>query len=323
MARLDPPAKGSKAELLGAIESGERDADRALLVAGGAGEAWTELCLREADVVVAFTSGEPDREWSAHTPALRDCELLVVGGGPASDSWLTGLEPRELQVITDPNRLDGALDSTARRLTGRAWGIVFSGGGARAFAHLGVIEELVAAGLRDRPRRRRQPRRPGRGGCGHGGGPRHDRHHLPGGVRGNEPDWRLRPSPLCAAARPPGARPDRRELGEQRIEELPMRFFCVSCDLVAREAVVHRTRACSTRRSTRAWRSRACSRPSPRGTDGLLVDGGVLDNLPVATMAGAGEGPVIASDVTGRMGRSSTPLRAGGWRSSRAPCDAP
>ena len=34
----------------------------------------------------------------------------------------------------------------------------------------------------------------------------------------------------------------------------------------------------------------------------LLVDGGVLDNLPVRTMARTGEGPVIAVDVTGRMG---------------------
>jgi NTE family protein len=35
---------------------------------------------------------------------------------------------------------------------------------------------------------------------------------------------------------------------------------------------------------------------------GVLVDGGVLDNLPVAAMARSGEGPVIASDVTGRVG---------------------
>jgi NTE family protein len=37
----------------------------------------------------------------------------------------------------------------------------------------------------------------------------------------------------------------------------------------------------------------------PVATDGgrLLVDGGVLDNLPVETMARTGEGPVIAVDV--------------------------
>ncbi len=48
----------------------------------------------------------------------------------------------------------------------------------------------------------------------------------------------------------------------------------------------------------------------PVAADGrLLVDGGVLDNLPVATMARAGEGPVIAVDVTGRTGQFKRPQR--------------
>lgn len=37
--------------------------------------------------------------------------------------------------------------------------------------------------------------------------------------------------------------------------------------------------------------------PPVRLDDRLLVDGGVLDNLPVAAMAADGEGPIIASDV--------------------------
>ena len=43
--------------------------------------------------------------------------------------------------------------------------------------------------------------------------------------------------------------------------------------------------------------------PVATGDGRLLVDGGVLDNLPVQTMAKAGEGPVIAVDVTGRGGQ--------------------
>ena len=35
----------------------------------------------------------------------------------------------------------------ARRLCGRSVGIVLSGGGARAFSHIGVLEELLAAGV--------------------------------------------------------------------------------------------------------------------------------------------------------------------------------
>ena len=35
----------------------------------------------------------------------------------------------------------------ARRLAGRSVGVVLSGGGARAFAHLGVLEVLLDAGM--------------------------------------------------------------------------------------------------------------------------------------------------------------------------------
>jgi predicted acylesterase/phospholipase RssA len=50
--------------------------------------------------------------------------------------------------------------------------------------------------------------------------------------------------------------------------------------------------------------------PPVRTDDGrLLVDGGVLDNLPVAEMARAGEGPVLAVDVTGRMRQAGRPVR--------------
>jgi len=43
--------------------------------------------------------------------------------------------------------LDGDLARIARRLTGRSVGLVLSGGGARGFAHIGVLEELVEAGV--------------------------------------------------------------------------------------------------------------------------------------------------------------------------------
>jgi len=39
--------------------------------------------------------------------------------------------------------------------------------------------------------------------------------------------------------------------------------------------------------------------PVADGNRRLLVDGGVLDNLPVSTMAQRGEGPVVAVDATG------------------------
>jgi predicted acylesterase/phospholipase RssA len=92
----------------------------------------------------------------------------------------------------------------------------------------------------------------------------------------------------------------REVFGERRIEELPLRFFCLSCDLVARETVLHRTGPVAGA----VYSSLAIPGVFPPvATDGrLLVDGGVLDNLPVAAMARTGEGPVIAVDATGRTG---------------------
>lgn len=299
LARLED-SEGTEAERLGAIERAEREAERVLLVAGPADEAWTGLCLREADLILALTSGVPDMGWRAHSPALQGCELLSAGGAP-SPSVLASLQPREVQVISDPDRLGPALDSTARRLTGRAVGVVLSGGGARAFAHLGVLEELCAAGLViDRV-----------GGVSLGAAV------AAGIATGADPEAvysvfresfaNANPTgdyavPAYALLR--GGRV-RRMLAESfeglRIEELPVRFFCLSCDLVSREAVEHRTGP--LHEAVYASLAIPALFPPSAGPDGgVLVDGGVLDNLPVAAMARSGEGPVIASDVTGRVG---------------------
>ncbi len=107
---------------------------------------WAELCLREADLVVAVTTGVPDAEWLRRATALQGCELLVLGPSVTGNT-LGRLQPREVQVVAQPSRRRKALELTARRIAGRALGIVLSGGGARAFAHFGVLEELREAGL--------------------------------------------------------------------------------------------------------------------------------------------------------------------------------
>ena len=105
------------------------------------------MCVREADLVVAVSTGAPDAAWRERATALHGCELLVFGPAVA-DSVLEALQPREVQVIADAARRRPALEATARRLAGRSLGVVLSGGGARALAHLGVLEELRLPGLR-------------------------------------------------------------------------------------------------------------------------------------------------------------------------------
>jgi NTE family protein len=294
--------EGSVARLhrgdLAAIDQAERDGDRVVMCAGSdPADGWTELCVREADLVFAVTTGVPDARWLAQASALHGCELLVLGP-PVGKAVVDRLQPREVQVVGEESQKVPALEMSARRLAGRALGIVLSGGGARALAHLGVLEVLRDAGLRfDRV-----------AGVSLGSlvaaataagfTPQGMYEAFVHGFVDGNPSNDFVP-PAYSLIR--GAKTRKllqAAFGERRIEELPMRFFCVSCDLVARDSVVHRT----GRLADAIYASLAIPGVFPPvAVDGrLLVDGGVLDNLPVATMARTGEGPVIAVDVTGR-----------------------
>src|SRR5262249_25150017 len=186
--------------------------------------------------------------------------------------------------------------------------IVFSGGGARALAHLGVLEELQTAGLRfDRT-----------AGVSLGSlvavaaaagfTPEEAYDAFERNFVDTNPSNDFVPPAYSLIRGTKTRRLLHDAFGDQRIEELPLRFFCLSCDLVARKVVVHRTGPVVEA----VYPSLAIPGvfPPVATRDGrLLVDGGVLDNLPVATMARAGEGPVIAVDVTGRMGQFRGPQR--------------
>ena len=240
--------------------------------------------------------------------ALHGCELLVLGPG-VTDDTIEQLAPREVQVVADAGRRAAAIAATARRIAGRSLGVVFSGGGARALAHLGALEELRAAGLQfDRV-----------AGVSLGSfvaatvasdySMEMMRALFQGAfVQGNPSnDYAIPAYSLLRGAKARRMLND--AFGERRIEELPMRFFCLSCDLISRREVVHRT----GRIADALYSSAALPGIFPPVvTDGgqLLVDGGVLDNLPVAMMARTGEGPVIAVDVSGRPGNFRRPQRS-------------
>lgn len=313
-------AYGSVARLdsgeLAAVDQAERDADRVVL-RGGADpeEAWSRTCLHESDLVIALTSGRPDPRWLAQAPALRGCELIGLGAGIGEDT-LAALQPREVQVIADGSARRSCLQTTARRLAGRSLGLVLSGGGARALAHLGALEELSAAGFRfDRVAGVSLGSLVGAT-VAMGLTPEEVYETFERSFRATNParDFTVPAFSLLRGTRARRLLDD--VFGERRIEELPLRFFCVSCDLMEREPVIHRT----GRVVDAVYPSFAIPGvfpPVARPDGRLLVDGGVLDNLPVETMARTGEGPVIAVDVTGGFGRFQQSRRPGLARLSR------
>ncbi|MEX0733178.1 MAG: patatin-like phospholipase family protein [Steroidobacteraceae bacterium] len=260
---------------------------------------WTRLCLRQADVVLlaARAGGEPGgwtgQQWQEGT--MRRAELLLLHEGAfvngAAARWraaLPGMPHHHLRGAPDYDRL-------VRLLTGRAVGLVLSGGGARGFAHLGVVRALREHGVPiDLV-----------GGTSMGG-------ILAAGVAA---DWtdselveRFRRSfvdtnPLSDYTLPlvslvSGRKVGlllRRELGDIGIEDLPLPFFCVSSNLTTGRIAVHQEGP--------LWRWLRASVAIPgvlppvfHGGE-VYVDGGAMNNLPVDVMRAKGRGPVIGVDV--------------------------
>jgi predicted acylesterase/phospholipase RssA len=104
--------------------------------------------------------------------------------------------------------------------------------------------------------------------------------------------------------------------GSLQIEDLPRPFFCVSADLSSADEVVHERG--DLWRAIRASLSIPGVFPPVYERGRLLVDGAVLNNLPVDLMrVRVGSGTVIAVDLLPEMDRlESTPFEPelSGWR---------
>ena len=255
----------------------------ALLDEGSAGEAagWASALdraeARGGQVLMVAGAGE---RWQAFCRRQADRVVEVPPAGPGRGAR------------RDPAAL-------GRRLAGRAIGVVLSGGGARGLAHVGVLEALVEAGVTvDRV-----------GGCSMGAlvGAQFALGRDPAQIRERCRAELVARNPLGDYAVPRvaltrgrrGRAMLERLLGDARIEDLPRDFFCVSSDLVTGALAVHREGRLAD--AVAASVALPGIVPPVRLGERLLVDGGVLDNLPVAEMAATGEGPVIAVDVSARF----------------------
>lgn len=297
VARLDSVPDEDLQALSGKLERLERDHDRVVLVGGAVrdGAPWTEVALRQADrVIVVAGSGEPDPH-----PALHGCDLVICDGAHAtSGRWVAALSPERTYRISNAS-LGDDVECLARRIGGRAPGLVLSGGGARGLAHVGVLEELVQAGLRiDRV-----------------AGTSMGAFIAALYANGLEPDeidaycyeeWVRRSLfndyriPRVSLIRGHKLREMFARVLPGEIEGMPRSYFCVSTDLVSAGQVVHRTGSIAHGVSASMCFPGLCP-PVPGADDALLIDGGVTSNLPVDLMVSADEGPVIAVDVSQRF----------------------
>ncbi len=283
------------------LERAELDADRVVLTADTQDPAWHDLCLRVADRVVVVSA---DPAPPSQPPAARALGADLVLAGPAATreqraEWEALLTPRSTHVVGED--LSGGLRALAARVAGRSLGLVLCGGGARAFAHLGVLEVLESAGIVvDRFAGASVGASIAALAATGADAEAVDAQIYENFVRSNPAgDYTFPVKGLAKGRR--AATLIERTVGDLLVEELPYEFRCVSVDLLRRHTVVHR--------SGRVADVVACSMrlpglfpPLPYGGT-LHVDGGVLDNLPVTALS-RDEGPLVAVSISfGGSGR--------------------
>jgi predicted acylesterase/phospholipase RssA/CRP-like cAMP-binding protein len=265
-----------------------------VLVDGGADDAWSDFCRRQADrVVVVARSGGP-------RDPLPGCDLVLIDVPEvAIQPLVDAITPRAHHVVSSGGGFAAGAARVARRLTGRSLGVVLSGGGARGFAHIGALGALADAGFEiDRL-----------GGCSMGSliaalaacGRDADE------IQARCSEELVRRSPFNDYTLPrvalirsrKAAAMLERLFGGLLVEELERTLFTVSADLVSSRLIVHRSGTVA--HAVGASMSIPGLAPPVRRLGGLLVDGGVLNNLPVDHMAETDEGPVVAVDVIRRL----------------------
>ena len=283
------------------LDRAEAAGDQVLLSGGllADGEPWTDFCLQQADRVLVIGSGaeQPDPDETPR-PELRGCDLIaydVAMGSGALARVAEALDPIETHLVRSGDAMGGDLARLARRLTGTSLGIVLSGGGARAFSHIGVLEELLAAGVViDRV-----------AGVSMGS---YVGAMFAMGMDAEEMDahcfdeW-VRRRPLGDMTMPKHSliKGDRvramlrRVYGDAAIEELPRSFVSGCADLRTGELVLARWG--SLEHHVGLSVCMPVLAPVQVEDRRLLIDGSLVDNLPIEPMAALGEGPLIAVDV--------------------------
>jgi predicted acylesterase/phospholipase RssA/CRP-like cAMP-binding protein len=319
-AQREPGDRG-RAELTGWLHAVERDNDYVVYRADAEDSAWSRLCISQSDVALLVAVSRdndalgPVEAQALATSSLR-CELVLMHPGTpvGTTRWLQNRPVADVHHLCGERPQDMA--RLARMVTGRGCGLVLGGGGPRGFAHLGVLRALEEA---------RVPIDVVGGTsvgaiigafCALG---MNDAERVERAVTAFTRSGRTVSPTLPLVALSSGRRVDRllaEHLGPAAIEDLPLRFFCISANLTRAEEVIHDSGPLWP--AVRASMSLPGIFPPVYADGDLLIDGGALDNLPVEVMRDrVGNGCVIAVDLSPEVEPLTTaPFGPGlsGWR---------
>lgn len=303
--RSDFPKTISTAEFYGAIQEIENTHDYLLYDASG-DEKWRELCLERADhiYVLAYAHNEiafdPEarRVLNAIHSDIKKMLVLLHGEGKiakGAQEWLDVLSFARHHHVRWESNADFA--RLLRFVNGSAVGLVLGGGGTRSWAHGGVIKYLfennipidacagtssgaITAGMMLVARDFQDLLEIS--------------HRMTDSMRFN--DYTI---PLVSFFSSRSLTQMLQTLfGDTKVEDLDRMLMCIAADLVSvSEVVIHRGLLWRCMRATAALPG---IYPPVHDGDRLLVDGGVVNNLPVDVMRDYfdGTGKIIAVDIS-------------------------
>lgn len=294
-----------------------------IYAADNAHDAWMQRCLRQADRVLVLADASHAPSDAPSLQLLRDPQLLarvelvlLCPEGEASAETLAWLEHTHAKThyFLHPWNAD-ELSALARQVIGRGVGLVLGGGGARGFAHIGLVRALeqlripidviggtsmgafIAALLA----------------CGFDSVEMTHVARETFVLRNYLNDYTL---PRVSLIRAQKFLARLHEIfGARRIEDLRRSYYCVSTNLTTGATVVH------DRGPLAEWVGTSMAIPGiapPVAYEGeLLCDGAVVDNLPTAVMQNLERGVIIASNV-GTAGDLRVPGSGRGQPDARA-----
>jgi predicted acylesterase/phospholipase RssA/CRP-like cAMP-binding protein len=307
--RLKQWLNGVESEAGGVIYQGEQNWSH-----------WNERCIRQADevLILADARSKPDLSAIRSGPAdPNQTWRLVLVHPPDTERprntahWLKDSRIASVYHVRRGHEPD--LARLARFITGNETGLVLGGGGARGFAHLGVLRVLDELGLPIDRIGGTSIGAPIAGWVAQGKNAR-ECTELAESAFHRLIDLTLPSTSIIAGKRI--TKVIFNETSAWDIEDYWLPFFCVSTSLTRFRSKVH-LRGNSVRAIRASVSIPGVLPPVPEGEE-LLVDGGVTNNLPIDVMRELnGSGPVLAIDViapTGMAWRGDFGLFVSGWR---------
>ena len=282
----------------------EAENDIVILTSTMRDNAWYRLSMRQADRiwVVARADAKPSYplfpEENSPAQSLKLVDVLLLHHGDDRDAcrpadWLKAAGAAR---IFHWQGIDGeSCDRLARTIAGRSVGVVFSGGGARAYAHIGVVRAIRELGIPIDFAGGASMGAVVAGCVAMGWDDDEIDYRIRKGFVETNPlgDWNI---PVVGMVK--GHRVDARlkeHFGNAEIGDLEMPFFAVSTNLTDGAYRVHRQGL--LRRALRATIALPGILPPVVDDGEVLVDGAVLNNFPADVMRELQRGFVVGCDV--------------------------